>query len=248
MSSLTAGQKQLILVGAGVLLLIISFFLIFQRNMDKASTLEQETAKLNKEIDRLTALQVQVNEMQVDAPGQQSVVNEFTYKFPCRITEESELYNVYRMKVKSGITISSIAPGEHQTFIMNGKYIPFDGRNYEGVSIPVVDQAAEPNSVEQDPQSRVPMNEMVGKTVGYDLQISGTQKQIFKAINWVADNDSPMSITNLSFSFDSSTGLLSGTMRVYFHALNGNGVTYEDPVDVDDFDIGTSSIFGALKK
>ena len=89
---------------------------------------------------------------------------------------------------------------------------------------------------------------MVGKTVGYEVEVTGTQKEIMKAIDWVADNDQPMSITNLSLSFDSSTGKLSGTMMIYYHALNGNGIAYTDPVDIDDFQIGTDTLFGVLKK
>lgn len=248
MSSLTPGQKQLILIGTGVLLLIVSYFLVFRGNMQKASDLSAETKQLNSEIDRLTALQVEVNEMRNDAKTQQEVVNGFTVSFPSELPEESVIYNIYRLMVKSGLKISSIAYTDPQTFVIGGKYIPFDGRTYENLNV-AVDPATEGTSeVELNPQTRVSLNQMIGKTVGCTLSISGTQKQVFKAIDWVEQNDSPMSITNLNLSFDSSTGLLSGSIQVFFHAMNGNGVTYEDPVDVDDFDTGVKSLWGIVKK
>ena len=248
MSALTAGQKKIILIVAAIVLLLVSYFLIFQNNMQRSSELSSETAQLNTEIDRLTQLQAEVNQMRGEAKTQQEVVNEFTYSFPCKLEQEGAIYYVYRMMVKSGITINSIGIGADQTMVTNGKYVPFDGRSYEGVNVPTVDPNAEKSQVELDPQTRVPLNEMVGKTVGYTLSISGTEKEIYKAINWVENNEKPMSVTNLSLSYDSTTGKLSGTMMVYFHSMNGNGMTYDDPVDVDDFDIGPDNIFGILKK
>ncbi len=249
MSSLTLGQKRVILILAGVLILVCSYFLVFQKNMTRASELEQKTASLNREIDRLSELQVQVNQMRAEASSQQELVNEFVYLFPCRVPQESAIYNVYRMMVKSGIEVTSIAPGVEQDFLFEGKFIPFDGRtDVETASTPVRAEGAELTEAEKNPETRVSLHEMVGKTVGYELQITGTQKQIFKAIDWVADRESPTSVTNLSLSYDSSNGKLSGTMKIFFHALNGNGTAYEDPIDLEDFQMGTDKLFGVLKE
>lgn len=253
MSSLTLGQKKAIMIVVSIVLVICSYFLIFQKNMSSASEMEEETKKLNLEIMRLSNLQIEVNNMRGDARAQQETTSTFSYSFPCDIPQESAIYNIYRMMVKSGIEVTSIAPGVEQNFLVGGKFIPFDGR--EGVATNTADNTAnaggantELSEVEKNPETMVSLHEMVGKTTAYEIQLTGTLKQIFKAVDWVAENDNPMSITNLSFSYDSSNGKLSGTMKVFFHALNGNGMTYEDPVDVEDFAMGTDKLFGVLKE
>jgi hypothetical protein len=250
MSTLTLGQKKAILVLAGILLLVCSYFLVFQKTMSNASDLEQDTKRLNSEITRLSALQVEIEQTRDDAISQQELTNNFTNSFPCKVPEESAIYNVYRMMVKSGMEISSITPGTEQSFLVGGKFISFDGRTGVdgGTSTDTAAADGETSAVEENPETRVSLHEMIGKTVEYNLQVSGTLKQIFKAIDWVEDNDQPMSVTGLSFAYDSTNGKLTGTMSVFFHALNGNGITYEDPVDVDDFDIGTDKLFGMLKE
>ena len=51
----------------------------------------------------------------------------------------------------------------------------------------------------------------------------------------------------ISLSFDSSTGRLTGTLKVNFYSLNGNGVPYEEP-DISGIVIGNKDVFGTFKK
>lgn len=245
---MTVGQKNLLFILFSIALFLVSFFLIFQKNMENAANMETKIDHMQSEITRLGELQTQVGELKPTAVSHQELVNDFTDSFPSTVPQESALYKVYRMMVKSGVTVSAIRPGQEQTFLFNGKFFNFDGRSDTSAASPDTLANKQETEVEKNPETRASLHEMVGKTVGYEVEVTGTQKEIMKAIDWVADNDQPMSITNLSLSFDSSTGKLSGTMMIYYHALNGNGIAYTDPVDIDDFQIGTDTLFGVLKK
>lgn len=240
-------QKRILVVLVGVIVLLAVFFLVFQKNMETVSVIQGENKKLENEINRLSTLQTKVNEMRAEASDQQSLTNEFTYSFPPKMPQQKAIFNVYRVMVESGIDISSISPGGEQNFWKSGHFINFDGREMAIDNSQYGDATVTGSAVEADPETQVSLREMVGKSVTYSLTVSGTLKQILNAIDYVRDSEEPMSLTSLSLSFDSKTGKLTGTMQVSFHALNGNGVTYEEP-DVDDIKIGTKNLFGLLKE
>jgi hypothetical protein len=87
---------------------------------------------------------------------------------------------------------------------------------------------------------------MVGKCTSYELSVSGTLKQIKKALDWVSENKEHMSVTNIALTYDSSNGKLSGSLTVNFYAMNGNGVPYKEP-NIQGITIGSGNIFGTVK-
>ena len=60
---LTTKQKRLILILAGILILLLSFFLIFQKNMETVQRLQTKNVELSGQVDFLSNLQIRVNEM-----------------------------------------------------------------------------------------------------------------------------------------------------------------------------------------
>ena len=65
-------------------------------------------------------------------------------------------------------------------------------------------------------------------------------------MDWISLNKEHMSTTNISLTYDTSTGKLSGTITVNYFAMNGNGVPYKDP-DIQGIMIGSKNIFGTVK-
>ena len=68
-----------------------------------------------------------------------------------------------------------------------------------------------------------------------------------KAIDWLANNKEHMSVEQLNFSYDKTTGKLSGALSMNFYALNGNGEPYKEP-NIKGITIGTDNIMGKMKK
>ena len=96
-------------------------------------------------------------------------------------------------------------------------------------------------------QEKVSVMKMVGKASPYEIELTGTKKQILKAIDWVAKNEEPMSVVSINLTFDNSTGKLSGTILVHFFSLNGNGKAYVEP-DISGIILGNEDVFGTFKK
>ena len=53
---LTTKQKRLILILAGILILLLSFFLIFQKNMETVQRLQTKNVELSGQVDFLLSL------------------------------------------------------------------------------------------------------------------------------------------------------------------------------------------------
>lgn len=244
MERLTTGQKRLILILAGFLIFIGTFFLVFQKNMNRASSLDTDTAEKMNQVDFLSNLQTRVNEMKETTKQKQKEIASYTQEYPCKMTQPKALSNIYQMSVKSGIRLKSIRPGTEQTFFKDGEFIQVSQDEDADVTGEAAD--TELSEAEKNPEKLFPVNEMVGKVTDYEIELTGTRKQILKAFDWISGHPEHMALSAISLSFDSSTGKLSGTILVNFFCLNGNGQTYEEP-DISGIIIGNEDVFGTFK-
>lgn len=238
---LTTTQKRLILMLGGFLILVGTFFFIYQRNMDTVTELEADTHKKQMQIDFLSTLQIRSDEMRKVAPQQEKDIETYTQEFPCKITQQMVISDIYRMSVKSGVHLQEIKPGSEEIFFQDGKFLSVDGEEQP------TEEVKEISDVEKNPEKKVAVNKMVGKVTGYEVSLTGSRKQILKAFDWISENRKHMSMSNISLSFDKSTGKLVGTIMVNFYCLNGNGKVYEEP-DISSIILGNEDVFGTFKK
>lgn len=240
---LTTTHKRLILILSGLLVFLLTFFLIFQKNMDRATELENSNTKLQGQINFLSNLQIQVNKMKETSDQKLKEIEKYSQKFPCKMTQQKVISNLYHLYVASGMELRSIKPGSEQTFYKDGKLLELKAEE----STDPEAQNTEISEVEKNPETKVPFNQMVGKVTSYDVEVSGSRKQVLKAFDWIANNPEHMSLSSISLSFDVSTGKLTGTVVVNFYCLNGNGVPYEEP-DISTIILGNKDVFGTFKK
>lgn len=241
---LTTGQKRMILLLAGFLIFLGTFLLIYQKNMKRVSSLESDTSDKSSQVEFLSNLQIQVNEMKETTEQKQKEIASYTQEYPSRMTQQKVISNIYQMSVKSGIRLKSISPGTEQIFFKNGEFIEV---SEEDTSTSGEAEDTELSEAEKNPEKKFPVNEMVGKVTNYEIELTGTKKQILKAFDWISENPEHMALSAISLSFDSSTGKLSGSIAVNFYCLNGNGKTYEEP-DISGIIIGNEDVFGTFKK
>lgn len=230
-------QKKIVLITSGILILLITFFLVFQKNQETVYQLEGETRNFQNRVNHLNTLQRSVNEMSKTWQAKKRETDIFTEEFFCKVPQQKAIYNLYLMMRKSGVRITAVTPGEPKTFFQEGKFL---GRDQT---------AASGTAAEQNPEKKLSLDQMVGKYSLYDVQLTGTLDQIMKAVDWIAASKEHMTIWQINLSYDTGTGKLSGNIGLAFNELNGNGRAYKEP-DVSDIplDIGSiRKIFGTSK-
>lgn len=234
-------QKKIILIGAGIIIILLTFFLVFQKNQETVESLENEAKGYQNRVNFLSIMQMQVNQMEQTAPAQQGEIDYFTCRFPCYIPQEKAIYNLALMMKKSRMRVTAITPQYAQTFLQNSTFL-IGQENAD-----VTDGVASASAVEANPDRKVGLHEMVGKVTTYDISVSGSMKQVMKAIDWMADNEERMSVSKVSLTYDTKTGKLAGNMTLNYFELNGNGQPYVVP-DIASIAIGTGNIFGTSEK
>ncbi len=241
---LTTGQKRLILILGGFFILLGTLFFIFQKNTDKANELKRDTNTKQNEVAYLSELQIRVNEMKETTEKVQKETLKNTQKYPCKMTQQKAISNIYELSVASGVRLRAIRPTAEQTFIRDGKFMQL---SEDGSSEATTEsENTELSEVEKNPEKRVSVLKMVGKITSYEVELTGSRKQILKAFDWVSGNSEPMSVSAINLTFDKSTGKLTGTLALNFYSLNGNGRTYEEP-DISGIILGNEDVFGTFK-
>ena len=234
-NGLTTVQKRLILILGGLLILLGTVIFVFQRNMKQANRLKTDSGQKMNEVNYLSDLQIRVNEMNASQAKTQKEIQKKSQTYPCKMTQQKAISNIYKMSVASGVRLRAIRPQADKTFFKDGKFIVTTGTGDDAEQSTESEETTL-SDVEKNPEKKVSVMKMVGKASPYEIELTGTKKQILKAIDWVAKN-----------TFDNSTGKLSGTILVHFFSLNGNGKAYVEP-DISGIILGNEDVFGTFKK
>ncbi len=237
------GKKALLII-AGLLVVALTFFLVYQPNSDEILSLEGETAKAQQEVNRLTALQAQIDSLRPNAEAHEAEMDMYFAEYPSRMTEQKAIYNVYRMMVDTGMRVTALQPSRDMTFMQRGSIVTLDSAVMSENTEAATGAAA---SAEISPETKVPVAEIIGKYATYQMSVVGKKSEIYDALDWISTNSEHMSVGNVALSFDSSTGKLNGTIDVNFYSMNGNGIAYVEP-DTSGIVLGSDDIFGTAEK
>lgn len=221
-----------------------TFFFVFQKNQEKIKKMDSDTNEKKSQVEYLSNLQILVNEMKQTTEKAQQETLTNTQKYPCKMTQQKAISNIYNLSVAGGVRLRAIRPTAERTFYKDGKFMQLsDEENSEETE----GEDTELSEVEKKPEQKVSVMEMVGKVSSYEVELTGTRKQILKAFDWVSGNREPMSISAINLTFDNSTGKLTGTIALNFFSLNGNGKPYVEP-DISSIVLGNKDVFGTFKK
>lgn len=229
---LTLTQIRVILILVAVLLIVLTYFLVFQANMDKASDFDKKTKEANERITYLESLQPQVTDLEIFTSLYTDDIEDFIQSFPVKLTEQKSVYLIYRLMINTGIDIQSITKGDVAPFYYKGQVLNGGA---------TVEESGEEESLSEI--MVVDMDQMIGSSSTWTINVSGTTKQIYKALDWISENKEKLSIGDVNLSFDRSTGKLSGSIGINFYCMLGNGVPYKDP-DISEFSYGVDNVFG----
>lgn len=238
-NKLTLTQIRVILITAAILLIVLTFFLVYQRNIEQANNYDNQAATAEKEIQRLQALESDNQTLEVMTSLYTSDMEDYADSFPVKLTQQKSVYLLHRLETSTGVKIQSINVGASVPFFYGGQVLKSEGDQK---------QAEEENK--QNPISEITkadsLKQMVGSMAKYDITVTGTTKQIYDALDWIRDSEEKLSVGDVNIQFDQSTGELAGTIGVNFYCMLGNGQPYSEP-DTSEFSQGVKNIFGAMK-
>ena len=125
---LTLAQIRVILILVAVMLIVATYFLVYQTNMDKAADFDKRTADTNERIAYLESLQPKVTDLEVFTSLYTDDIEDFIQSFPVKITQQKSVYLIYRLMINTGIDIESIRQENSSRSIIKGR-LPMEIRH-----------------------------------------------------------------------------------------------------------------------
>ena len=249
-----ASKKEILilLVLLGALAIIASYFLVYQPKTEEAEALEQENQELIARINDLSSKMDNKDSYIEETERMRQEIDELFESFPVDVREEDGVLLVINQELIGPMMIDSIGITACEPVILNTDqedvshtYEIDEIEAYEaqeGIGDdPLSASDAHVNGVDNSYMPSVLMDREV--SVNYLVSYDGLKR----GIKNISMQDNRMSISNLTVSYDDSTGLLRGTTVVNMYCIPGQvDKVYEEP-NFSSVLLGSDNIFGSIE-
>lgn len=249
-----ASKKEILilLVLVGALAVVASYFLVFQPKTEEAEALEQENQELVARINDLSSKMDNKDSYIEETERMRQEIDKMFESFPVDVREEDGVLLVINQELIGPMLVDSIGITACEPVILNTDqedvnhtYEIDEIEEYEaqeGIGDdPASASDAHVNGVDNSYMPSVLMDREV--SVNYLVSYDGLKR----GIKNISMQDNRMSISNLTVSYDESTGLLRGTTVVNMYCIPGQAdKVYEEP-NFSSVLLGSDNIFGSIE-
>ena len=260
-------DKKILLMFMGIVLFVVGYLFGYKPQMEKAAQIEASNAPLQERLNELLDMAANKDFYVKETEEMQGKISDYCKEFPLTVREEDGIVLARNMETAMDMQITNVGLGTKE-FISS-----LDGSTSEDlVNMPEETMSEQANEQTQtqideiegtDSQAQEEQQEAVeaateeaaaGSSVGPilfrtqdTLQFNCTYSSLKEAVGYLAGQSGRMTLDNVSASFDSTTGNLTGTMTVNLYSMIGAENTYTEP-DAGSVSYGTKNIFGTIEK
>ena len=258
LSSISNREKRLLLMLFGVLLLVLSYFAVFSPQMEKASDIAAQNESLNSRLNELLGMAAKKEYYQRETQTMQDEIDKYCEQFPADIKEEDGIVLAQNIEKASGITIDTVGTGVRLMVSEDGTVNEED--NSEQQTLSEQDNAATKEQVDQiegNTEATTETQQQTDDALVEDnptlyrtqdtLSYKGSYENLKKAVTYINSQTGRMTVDNITMTFDSGTGGLTGTLTVNIYSMSGIGNQYSEP-DAGNSTYGKKNLFGTLQK
>lgn len=260
LSSISNREKRILLMLFGVLLLVASYLFVFRPQMESATEISDQNTTLDARLNQLLGMAAKKEYYQRKTEEMQQEIDSYCAKFPADIKEEDGIVLAQNIEKFSGVSIETVGTGVRQMISEDGTIDDSqDSGNQQTLS--EQDNAATKEQVDQI-EGNTEASTETGQTQSADalvedtptlyrtqdtLEYTGTYANLKKAVLYINSQTGRMTVDNITMTFDSATGGLTGTITVNIYSMSGIGTTYQEP-DAGTSVYGKKNLFGTLEK
>lgn len=238
---------NILIMIAGIVLVIVSYFLIYQRLTANTETLKAENAVLGQEVDYLQQLADNKQQYIDDTVSMQAEIDNIKSQFPAEYRPEDEILYVvdlqkkYKMisksiRMESSAAIEVVTQQQQEAAAAQEAQQTTDGGT-------VVDAGT--STVETAPEVTAPEIVLYRTPVTVDM-LAGYES-VKDIINVINTDENRKSIDTITVEFDTDTGDLKAMMAFSMYSLGGTEAVYTTP-EVSGITYGTPNIFNSATK
>lgn len=221
---------KLLLILLGLVAVVASFYLVYTPAKERCEAIETQNVELQNQVSRLEELNASKAEYEQSIIDMNQEITALTSEFPAATKEEDGVYFAHLMEtnVSGDVSISAVTLGNPEVVLVTEVV---NGATEETVDAATVEGGAA-TTVSEYTMYRT-RNAFIYST-GYN-----GLKNLVNTINNQMDK---ITIQTLSVSYDTATGLLSGTVDTNFFTMEGTEREYTKP-NLPQVNEGTSNIF-----
>lgn len=228
---MTVSKKdiQLLLVVIGIGAVALVYTLYFKPTTEDTELLVAENRELNTEVAMLEDLLTKKDFYESEIERYNKEITELYERFPSGMSPEDVTAELIDMENETNISVVNYRYGSATQF-----YTPM-GENTEDVI------ARE----EQDVESGEQMKPLVGMVEPVSFAFSSDLGQFSQLANYVVARQNRDVIDSVSLTYDSSTGLLSGSLNLNKYYVTGLSKPYT-PAVFEGVVLGTDNMFSTM--
>lgn len=258
LSNISNREKRLLLMLFGVLLLVLSYFAVFSPQMETASEIATQNDSLNARLNELLGMAAKKDYYQRETQSMQDEIDKYCEQFPADIKEEDGIVLAQNIEKASGIAIDTVGTGVRLMVSDDGTVNEEDNSDQQTLS--EQDNAATKEQVDQiegNTEASTETQQQTADALVEDnptlyrtqdtLNFTGSYENLKKAVTYINGQVGRMTVDNITMSFDSGTGGLTGTITVNIYSMSGIGNQYSEP-DAGTSTYGKKNLFGTLEK
>ena len=258
LSNISNREKRLLLMLFGVLLLVVSYFAVFSPQMETASEIATQNDSLNARLNELLGMAAKKDYYQRETQNMQDEIDKYCEQFPADIKEEDGIVLAQNIEKASGIAIDTVGTGVRLMVSEDGTVNEEDNSDQQTLS--EQDNAATKAQVDQiegNTEASTETQQQTADALVEDnptlyrtqdtLNFTGSYENLKKAVTYINGQVGRMTVDNITMSFDSGTGGLTGTITVNIYSMSGIGNQYSEP-DAGTSTYGKKNLFGTLEK
>ena len=244
LSSISNREKRMLLMLFGVILMVLSYVAVFRPQMDKASEISAQNETLDSRLDELLDMAAKKEYYQRETQNMQDEIDKYCEQFPADIKEEDGIVLAQNIEKASGITIDTVGTGVRLMVSDDGTVDEESTEQQQTLS--EQDNAATKEQVDKIEGNTEATTETQQQTDDA-LSYKGSYENLKKAVTYINGQTGRMTVENITMTFDSGSGGLTGTMTVNIYSMSGIGNQYSEP-DAGTSTYGKKNLFGTLQK
>lgn len=261
MKGISDTSLKVIYIFVAILVLAGAYMFGISKNIAKHTELAEQNLALDQTLRDLIDKNSQLPAVQAEIAEMDAKIVTICDRFPSRLTEQKVYYILDDMIKQTDIEADAISISLNNLLWFNG--VTLEGELGNNVKDDGIDEEELPPDMEgatgeadvtdtvvdetETEEAVADYNNLSVYETTVNIPFSGEYDAIKNMITYITDYADHMSVGPVSASFDSATGLVSGSLTINMYALYNNGKEYKDP-EIEGIDMSVKNIFGSYSK
>ena len=238
---LKQSDKKILLIAAGVIILIGTYFFIFSGLNTKRAEIDMQNGTLQQEVNYLQDLKDHEQEYNDEMVRMAAENEDIISQFPADVRPETVIMYGQGLEVSNAFAVSSLEMPA-ASLVEVPVLAATDSTAAAAAPAAAPAAAAPAPAAGSAPTSSSLMLYNAPVTMGFRATYGGI-KDVIKVIN---SDTNRKSISSVTMAFDASTGNLMGSITANMYFVKGTDKVYEAPA-VPGVGVGTNNIFKAAE-